>query len=371
MTGDATSASAGPSRPRGSHPWPDSDRSLTGQPTAADRGTPRNLGASDPAVALHPGLIVGRDARYELVSKIGAGGMGEVWKARDVELGRDVAIKRILGHASLAMRARFQRETQAATKLRHPNIVTVFDAGEDAFGMYMVMEFVPGQTLAQLLHKGPLPQHKAVSICMGVCRGAAHAHKRGAVHRDIKPSNIMLDDDGTPRLIDFGLVRMEGASDLSLTTSGMGTFDYAAPEQKQDASLADARSDVYALGVVFYEMLTGLRPPVTPRRVPAAWRDLIERASDGVAADRHANAEELLAEIETILAVAAPQGESGSSSRRPTTCGARVAGCSTRWRRSCAASVAPRCVAPVPRAMRRFGLVCSVAISASRTSVTW
>jgi len=311
MTGDATSASAGPSRPRGSHPWPDSDRSLTGQPTAADRGTPRNLGASDPAVALHPGLIVGRDARYELVSKIGAGGMGEVWKARDVELGRDVAIKRILGHASLAMRARFQRETQAATKLRHPNIVTVFDAGEDAFGMYMVMEFVPGQTLAQLLHKGPLPQHKAVSICMGVCRGAAHAHKRGAVHRDIKPSNIMLDDDGTPRLIDFGLVRMEGASDLSLTTSGMGTFDYAAPEQKQDASLADARSDVYALGVVFYEMLTGLRPPVTPRRVPAAWRDLIERASDGVAADRHANAEELLAEIETILAVAAPQGESG------------------------------------------------------------
>jgi len=287
------------------------DLSLSGQPTAADPVSHRDRGAATPSIVLQPGMLVGRDARYELLVKIGAGGMGEVWKARDVELGREVAIKRILGDASPALRMRFQRETQAATNLRHPNIVTVFDAGEDAFGLYLVMEFVPGQTLAQLLHKGSLPPRTAVNTMVGLCRGAAHAHKRGAVHRDIKPSNIMLDDDGTPRLIDFGLVRMDGASDLSLTSSGMGTFDYAAPEQKQDASLADARSDVYALGVVFYEMLTGLRPPVTPKRVPDAWRDLIERAADGVAADRHANAAELLAEIETLLASGASHGDPG------------------------------------------------------------
>jgi formylglycine-generating enzyme required for sulfatase activity len=305
ITGDPTSAGRSPATPPPPpRPASSPDLSISGDRTYADGGPPRDPAAG---TALQPGLRVGRDARYELLAKLGEGGMGAVWRARDTQLDRDVAIKRILGLASPMLRERFQRETKAVTALRHSNIVTVFDAGEDAFGLYLVMEFVPGQTLDQVLRKGPMPAQQAVAIMAGLCRGAAHAHKRGVVHRDIKPSNVMLDDDGTPHLIDFGLVRMDGASDLSLTTSGMGTYDYAAPEQKRDASKADARSDVYALGVVFYELLTGLRPPVTPKRVPEAWRALVEKAADGVAADRHATAEELLVDIEAIQAQSATE----------------------------------------------------------------
>ena len=301
LTGERTSAGVSPATPRPSSP---PDLSISGAQTFAD-ATSRNDSAATPSTALHPGLRVGRDARYELLSKLGEGGMGAVWKARDTQLGREVAIKRILGHASPMLRERFQRETQAVTGLRHPNIVTVFDAGEDAFGLYLVMEFVPGQTLAAQLHKGSLPAAAAVATMQGLCRGAAHAHKKGVVHRDIKPGNVIVDDDGVPRLLDFGLVRLDGASELSMTGVGMGTLDYAAPEQKRDASKADARSDVYALGLVFYELLTGLRPPVTLKRAPEAWRALIEKATDGVAADRHASAEELLADLDAVQAQAA------------------------------------------------------------------
>jgi len=266
------------------------DRTITGGGGAAYSAQPQ----------AEAGQRVGREARYELVSKLGEGGMGSVWKARDVQLGREVAIKRMLGSASRVMRERFQRETQAMVGLKHPNVVTLYDAGEDADGLYIVMEYVAGKTLAAHLVGGAMAAAQASEVLTGVCRGASHAHKKGVVHRDIKPGNIMIDEDGTPRLLDFGLVRMEEASELSMAGVGMGTLDYAAPEQKRDASKADARSDVYALGLVIYETLTGMRPPVSLKRAPAAWRTLIEKATDPVPEERHATAEQLLADVVAV-----------------------------------------------------------------------
>ena len=279
-----------------SSPTPPPDASLSGNRTSAGQST--NPSTAD---ELFPGQRVGRDSRYELLGKIGQGGMGSVWKARDTQLGRDVAIKRILGAGAMdsRLRERFQRETQALVGLRHANIVTVLDADEDFAGPYIVMEFVPGTSLSAHIAQGPMAAPAAVEMFAAICRGVSHAHKKGVVHRDIKPSNVMLDEDGTPKLLDFGLVRMESGSELSVTGVGMGTLDYAAPEQKKDASKADARSDIYALGLTFYQMLTGRHPvPLHLHKVPKAWFALLERATEEDPKDRYASADELISDLE-------------------------------------------------------------------------
>jgi formylglycine-generating enzyme required for sulfatase activity len=260
--------------------------------TFADATTP----ASD---LMRPGLRVGGDGRYELLSKLGEGGMGSVWRAKDLKLKREVAIKRIRGATSPVLQERFLRETRALTGLSHPNVVTVFDAGEDAYGNYLVMELVSGKTLAQRLKEGPIDPSQSVDLFCAMCRGMSHAHKRGVIHRDLKPSNVMLNDDGVARILDFGLVRLEGSGDLSLTGVGMGTLDYASPEQKQDGGAADERSDVFALGLVFYEMLTGKRPaPLQVHKVSQPWRDVIAKATEPEPQERHASMDELLGETE-------------------------------------------------------------------------
>ena len=266
---------------------------MSGDRTIADSATP----TSD---LMRPGLRVGGDGRYELLSKLGEGGMGSVWRAKDLKLKREVAIKRIRGAISPALQERFLRETRALTGLSHPNVVTVFDAGEDSYGNYLVMELVSGKTLAQHLKEGPIDPSQSVDLFCAMCRGMSHAHKRGVIHRDLKPSNVMLNDDGVARILDFGLVRLEGSGDLSLSGVGMGTLDYASPEQKQDGGAADERSDVFALGLVFYELLTGRRPsPMHLHKIERPWRDVLERATEPEPAQRYASMDEMLAEVES------------------------------------------------------------------------
>ncbi|GEM_PF-2543838 len=203
--------------------------------------------------------------KYELVSPLGQGGMGVVWRARHTELGRDVAIKVMLAgeHASEEMLQRFRREARLAAKLQDPGIVHVFDYGNEGRLHYFVMELVEGQSLKELLAKGPLPVDRAVRIATEAARALAAAHEAGVVHRDVKPGNLLIDTKGRVRVADFGLAK--DLSDASLTTTGtvFGTPSYMAPEQAAgETSRISPRTDVYALGAVLYEMLTG-RPPFT------------------------------------------------------------------------------------------------------------
>ena len=203
--------------------------------------------------------------KYDLISPLGQGGMGVVWRARQADLGRDVAIKVMLSgeHASEEMLQRFQREARLAAKLQDPGIVHVFDYGNEGRLHYFVMELVEGQSLKELLAKGPLPVDRAVRIAVEAAKALGAAHDMGVVHRDVKPGNLLIDTKGRVRVADFGLAK--DLSDASLTATGavVGTPSYMAPEQAAgEISRISPRTDVYALGAVLYEMLTG-RPPFT------------------------------------------------------------------------------------------------------------
>jgi hypothetical protein len=217
---------------------------------------------------------------YEILSPLGAGGMGEVYRARDTRLGRDVAVKVLPQHLSSDpdIRARFEREARSISSLNHPNICTLFDVGNEGDVEYLVMELVDGVTLAERLMRGPLPAAELLRIGRQVADALDRAHRAGIIHRDLKPGNIMLTKSGA-KLMDFGLARAAGAAGgpgsgaamtafthtptvaQALTTQGtlVGTFQYMAPEQLEGGE-ADARSDVWALGCVLYEMASGRRP---------------------------------------------------------------------------------------------------------------
>jgi len=208
---------------------------------------------------------------YEILAPLGAGGMGEVYRARDTRLGRDVAIKVLPQHltSSPEVRARFEREARTVSSLNHPHICTLHDIGREGDTDYLVMELVEGETLADRLAAGPLPALEALRIGIDIADALDKAHRAGIVHRDLKPGNIMLAKSGA-KLMDFGLARAAGlaaaAGSLTqsptmtrpLTAEGsiVGTFQYMAPEQL-DGGEADARADLWALGAVLYEMATG------------------------------------------------------------------------------------------------------------------
>jgi serine/threonine-protein kinase len=201
---------------------------------------------------------------YELLEEIGRGGMGVVYRARQKSLGRTVALKMILRgeDATEADLARFRIEAQAAAHLDHPNIVPVHDAGEIDGRAYFCMRLVEGPTLAAVLARGPMRQRDAAAMLAAIARGVDFAHRRGILHRDLKPSNILLGPDGQPLVTDFGLAKRFTTSD-ALTQSGaiMGTPAYMAPEMVTNRrGQPSPASDVYSLGVILYEMLTG-RPP--------------------------------------------------------------------------------------------------------------
>jgi len=223
---------------------------------------------SGPRMALTPGAKLGP---YEIQSPLGAGGMGEVYRARDTRLDREVAIKVLPTSLSSdgSLKQRLEREAKAISKLSHPHICTLHDIGHQDGVDFLVMEYLEGETLEQRLSKGPLPPEQTIRIAAQMAEALAKAHKLGIVHRDLKPSNVMLTKTGA-KLMDFGLAKEFGPAHLpdvltamtaeqsKLTAEGMivGTFQYMAPEQLEGKE-ADARTDIFTLGTVTYEMATG------------------------------------------------------------------------------------------------------------------
>lgn len=201
--------------------------------------------------------------RYVLDRPLGHGGMATVYLAHDEELDRSVAVKLLAEHLAgdAAFRERFLREARLAARLSHPNVVGVYDAGEDERGRpYIVMEHVEGQTVDALLReRGPLPAGEAVAIALQACHGLAHAHSAGLIHRDVKPQNLLLREDGTVKVADFGIARAAETTALTQIGTVLGTAAYLAPEQAAGEEVTPA-TDVYGLGAVLYELLTG-RPP--------------------------------------------------------------------------------------------------------------
>ena len=221
------------------------------------------LAAEARTATLEPGARLGR---YEILSLIGVGGMGEVYKARDTRLNRIVALKRLTAHvaANHESRKRFEREALATSTLNHPHICTLHDVGEHEGTEFLVMELVEGETLAARLQRGALPMSEALRSAAQVTEALAAAHRHGIVHRDLKPANIMLTAHGV-KLLDFGLAALrpppgliDGGLDKVSSAAGtiLGTLQYMSPEQIQ-AKPIDGRSDIFAVGAVLYEMLTG------------------------------------------------------------------------------------------------------------------
>src|SRR3954470_5380873 len=196
--------------------------------------------------------------RYRLEHLLGRGGMSEVYAAEDQELGRRVALKLLAPDAD---NARFEREARAVASLAHPNITQLYDYGEDGGRPYIVLEYVPGGTLEERLRSGSPPSDdETFGIAAGVAAGLAHAHARGVVHRDLKPANVLFDEEGRPKLADFGIARL-AAGEGTLTEAGtvLGTAAYISPEQASGEPATPA-SDVYSFGVLLFRMLTGALP---------------------------------------------------------------------------------------------------------------
>lgn len=199
--------------------------------------------------------------RYRLDRLVGRGGMAEVWAARDLVLERDVAVKLLSSRFSddEQFQQRFRREAQHAASLNHPNIVGVYDTGDHEGLPFIVMELVRGRSLQQMQETGGLTEERALEVCADVCSALGYAHQRGLVHRDVKPGNILVASDGTVKVTDFGIARAVDSQTVTQTAAVLGTAAYLSPEQAQGAPV-DARSDIYSLGIVLYELLTKRQP---------------------------------------------------------------------------------------------------------------
>jgi serine/threonine protein kinase len=220
--------------------------------------------------------------RYRLEAKLGSGGMSTVYLARDTTLDRPVAVK--VMHREMSEQAdqleRFRQEARAVAKLSHPNVVSVIDAGEDGGHPYIVFEYVEGETLKQRINRvGALDPQEALAYAIEIGRGLTVAHGRHMVHRDIKPQNVLIDSEGRAKLTDFGISRQLEQDGMTATGRVLGTTDYVAPEQAMGHG-ADPRSDIYALGVVLYEMLIGQVPFQADSQVGVAMKHVNEELPD-------------------------------------------------------------------------------------------
>jgi len=274
---------------------------------------------------------------YRIFEPLGGGGMGIVYRAEDTRLGRTVALKFLppeLNRDPVA-KARFLQEARTASALDHPNICTIYDVGETADArLYLSMPCYDGETLREHIERGPLPLDDAMDIAWQAARGLAKAHRHGIVHRDIKPANLMVTADGVVKILDFGIAKLAGAAGLTRTGLPLGTPAYMAPEQMKGDDV-DARTDLWSLGVVLYEMLTGRRPfpgdhevvvrhgilNVQPEPV-SKLRPELPRELDSILAgllakepkDRYATAESLLHDLRPL--VVSPSGTRASWPRR-------------------------------------------------------
>jgi len=269
------------------------------------------------------------DGRYRVLSRLGSGGMADVYCAEDTHLGRQVALKVL--YRRFAQDAefveRFKREAQSAAGLTHPNVVNVFDRGEHDGTYYIAMEYLPGRTLKEVIgERGALDQEAVIDVGIQILRAASFAHRRGVVHRDLKPHNVMLDDAGNAKVTDFGIARA-GASEMTEAGSIMGTAQYLSPEQAQGHP-ATAQSDLYSVGIILYELLTGRLPfdgesavaiavqhlndqpaPISSLR-PDVARELEAAVMGGLAKDpgsRWADADEFIRALEGARAALATQ----------------------------------------------------------------
>jgi serine/threonine protein kinase len=262
--------------------------------------------------------------QLEILELVGRGGMGVVYKARQKTLNRFVALKLLaperVGDPKFA--ERFTREAQALAALSHPNIVTIYDFGQAGGFYFLLMEFVDGVNLRQLLRAHKFTPEEALAIVPPLCEALQFAHDRGIVHRDIKPENLLLDKDGRVKVADFGIAKMlggtAGAGDAgspeNATQSSLGTPAYSAPEQKTTPRRADSRADIYSLGVVFYEMLTGqlpgqpLQPPSLKVHIDVRFDQIVLRALEKAPELRYQQASDLKTGVETLATAWAADG---------------------------------------------------------------
>ena len=263
--------------------------------------------------------------QLEILGLIGKGGMGAVYKARQPMLDRIIALKvlppAVAGDPGFA--ERFNREARALARLNHPNIVAVYDFGKAGNLHYLLMEFVDGTNLRQVEQAGKLSSEQALTIVPKICEALQYAHDQGVVHRDIKPENILVDKSGRVKIADFGIAKMvgQGPTDVSLTGAKdvVGTPHYMAPEQIEKPQAVDHRADIYSLGVVFYEMLTGelplgkFAPPSTKVVVDVRLDEVVLHALEKEPARRYQQASQVKSDVETIAGTTGPAGKAGAA----------------------------------------------------------
>jgi serine/threonine protein kinase len=281
------------------------------QPNAGDPARPK----PPPFVPPSPTELARHFPQLEILELIGRGGMGAVYKARQPSLDRLVALKilppGVAGDTGFA--ERFTREARALARLSHPNIVAVYDFGQAAGMPFFLMEYVDGPNLRELERGGKLNPREAMQIIPQICEALQFAHDEGIVHRDIKPENILLDKKGRVKIADFGIAKLVGQTavpDAALTGAGdvVGTLNYMAPEQREKPLTVDHRADIFSLGVVFYELLTGelpigkFAPPSQVAQVDVRLDEVVVRALEKEPARRYQHVSDLGTDVQNITA---------------------------------------------------------------------